>query len=257
MHGLIFETSIWLLAGSTRFLQLQSAVCSQALAGNKCQARTWLLQILSDILNFKTSFKAKAYAFTNQTTPEAPLRWSARGAYDRCRHLDQSEINPSDFFPLQPSRQSPWKRHMPETEKLTPFGWSAQHDTVWKLEFWYKKFVFALNSKLVIVKHFSIFICAASTNFFNKLMCVMGRRAVWWSPETQTNTSCNFFARRYAWIVILCVKVDIYVFVCMHVFVYVCVCVDVCVYVYVNVCMCMYASMFAYSCVYVNVCTFV
>ena len=64
MHGLIFETSIWLLAGSTRFLQLQSAIFNQALARGKRPVIKWLLRFLSITSIFKTSFKVKAYAFT-------------------------------------------------------------------------------------------------------------------------------------------------------------------------------------------------
>jgi hypothetical protein len=52
----------------------------------------------------------------------------------RCNHLDQSEINPMDTSPLQPSRQSTLRHPMPDSVALASLGWSAQPGTAWKPE---------------------------------------------------------------------------------------------------------------------------
>ena len=43
MHGLIFETSIWLLAGSTRLLQHCQAVCNHTFSWHKMHMVVWSL----------------------------------------------------------------------------------------------------------------------------------------------------------------------------------------------------------------------
>ena len=79
MHGLIFETSIWLLAGSTRFLQLQPTIFNQEFARSKPRVKTWLLRCLSETFIFKTSVKVKAYAFTKPITT-----WDNQDVESKC-----------------------------------------------------------------------------------------------------------------------------------------------------------------------------